>query len=113
MVGALFSTSGPPYVIYLSRRLRDKSELRSSFSVVIMMESALRLTVFLAAGLVLQEHMLTALLLALPLMAFGLHVGNRIHLDISQTLLMRLVGLLLTASGLSLISKSGVMARFS
>lgn len=113
MVGALFSTSGPPYVIYLSRRLRDKSELRSSFSVVIMMESALRLTVFLAAGLVLQEYMLTALLLAFPAMAFGLYVGNRIHLGISQTQLMRMVGLLLTASGLSLLFKSGVMARFS
>lgn len=111
MVGALFSTSGPPYVIYLSHRLRDKSQLRSSFSVMIMLESALRLMVFLAAGLVLQEHMLSALLLAFPLMGFGLYVGNRIHLGVSQPQLLKMVGLLLTATGLSLMYRSALMAE--
>lgn len=103
MAGALFNTSGPPYVIYLTHRLRDKSQLRSTFSALILMESGLRLVVFLVAGLMLQEDLLLSLLLALPLMWFGLYVGNRIHLGISQAHMNKLLGTLLAVSGTSLI----------
>jgi uncharacterized protein len=110
-VGALFSTSGPPYVIYLTHRLRDPSQLRSSFSALIMLESGLRLIVFLFAGLVLQDSMMPALLLAFPLMWFGLYVGNRIHLNVSQHQLLKIIGMLLTASGFSLIFRSDVLTK--
>jgi len=105
-VGALFGTGGPPYIVYLSHRLRDKSELRSTFSGLFMIEGGLRVAAFLATGLLLQEHMTAALLLALPVMALGLYVGHHIHLGISQRLMMRTIGLLLAGSGISLIWKS-------
>lgn len=101
--GAMFNTSGPPYMIYLTHRLRDKSQLRSTFSALILMESGLRLVVFLIAGLMLQEDMLLSLLVAFPLMWFGLYVGNRIHLGISREQMMKLLGTLLAVSGTSLI----------
>ncbi|MDP1536371.1 MAG: sulfite exporter TauE/SafE family protein [Burkholderiales bacterium] len=110
-VGALFSTSGPPYVIYLTHRLRDPAQLRSSFSALIMLESGLRLIVFLFAGLVLQEDMIPALLLAFPLMWFGLYVGNRIHLGVSKHQLLKIIGMLLTASGFSLFFRSDVLYK--
>lgn len=79
---------------------------------MIMLESSLRLMVFFAAGLVLREHMLSALLLALALMGFGLYVGHRIHPGVSQPQLLKMLGLLLTATGLSLICRSDLMAGF-
>ena len=105
-VGALFGTGGPPYIVYLSHRLHDKAELRSTFSGLFMIEGGLRVAAFLSTGLLLQEHMATALLLALPVMALGLFVGHHIHLGISQRHMLKMVGLLLAGSGISLVWKS-------
>lgn len=106
LVGALFSTGGPPFIIYLSHRLRDKSALRATFSGLFMLEGSLRLVVFAVAGLLFQDGLATALALALPVMAAGLYIGHRMHLGISQQQALALVGLLLAASGLSLIWKA-------
>lgn len=106
LVGALFSTGGPPFIIYLSHRLRDKSALRATFSGLFMLEGSLRLVVFAVAGLLFQDGLATALALALPVMAAGLYIGHRMHLGISQQQALALVGLLLAASGTSLIWKA-------
>lgn len=105
-VGALFGTGGPPYIIYLTHRLRDKAEFRSTFSGLFMIEGSLRIAAFLATGLLLQENMAAALLLALPVMALGLYLGHHIHLGMAQRHMMKLIGLLLAGSGLSLVWKS-------
>lgn len=105
-VGALFGTGGPPYIIYLSHRLKDKAELRATFSGLFTFEGGLRLISFLATGLLLQQGMLTALFAALPVMALGLYLGHRVHLGISNPQMLRLVGLLLVGSSLSLIWKA-------
>lgn len=105
-VGALFGTGGPPYIVYLSHRLRDKAELRATFSGLFMIEGGLRVTAFLVTGLLLQEYMLTALLLALPVMVLGLYLGHHVHLGISQRQMMKLIGMLLVGSGISLILKA-------
>ena len=76
-----------------------------------MLESGLRLIVFLFAGLVLQDSMILALLLAFPMMWFGLYVGNRIHLSVSQHQLLKIIGMLLTASGFSLVIRSDVLTK--
>jgi len=105
-VGALFGTGGPPYIVYLTHRLREKAEFRSTFSALFMIEGGSRLAAFLVTGLLLQENMLTALLLALPVMALGLYLGHHVHLGISQRQLFRVIGLLLLGSGASLVFKA-------
>lgn len=101
-VGALFGTGGPPYIIYLSHRLKDKAKLRATFSALFIFDGGLRLVSFLIAGLLLQNGMFTALLAALPIMALGLYLGHRVHLGISSQQMLRLVGALLIGSGISL-----------
>lgn len=101
-VGALFGTGGPPYIIYLSHRLKDKAKLRATFSGLFIFDGGLRLVSFLVAGLLLQNGMFTALLAALPIMALGLYLGHRVHLGISSQQMLRLVGALLIGSGISL-----------
>lgn len=105
-VGALFGTGGPPYIIYLSHRLKDKAALRATFSGLFIFDGGLRLVSFLAAGLLLQNGMLAALLAALPVMALGLYLGHRAHLGISSLQMLKLIGVLLIGSGVSLIWKA-------
>lgn len=106
LIGALFGTGGPPFVVYLSHRLHDKTQLRGTLSGLFMLDGALRIITFLVFGLLLQTEMLTALLLALPLMALGLYLGNKVHLGISHRQQLAIIGGLLLLSGGSLLWKA-------
>lgn len=107
-VGALFGTGGPPYIIYLSHRLRDKAELRASFSGLFMIDGGTRLVTFLITGLLLQPGLLWAYLGALPIMAVGLKLGHKVHLGLSNQQMLRLIGALLLGSGISLLWKAWI-----
>ena len=106
MVGALFGTGGPPYVIYLNHRLRDKGELRATFSGLFILEGGVRIVTFLIAGLLLDIKLLFAILAALPLVALGLFLGNRVHIGLAPAQMQRLLGGLLLISGTSLLWRS-------
>lgn len=103
LIGAMFGTGGPPFVIYLTHRLRDKTQFRGTLSGLFMLDGAVRLMTFLVMGLLLQPSMLTALLISLPLMAAGLYLGHKVHVGISQRQQLALIGVLLLGSGSSLL----------
>ncbi|MBS1246644.1 MAG: hypothetical protein H6R47_843 [Proteobacteria bacterium] len=102
-IGALFGTGGPPYVIYLNHRLHDKGELRATFSGLFLIEGGLRIVVFLVAGLLLHTELQLTILAALPLVALGLFLGNRVHIGLSPLQMQRLIGIMLLVSGTSLL----------
>lgn len=104
LIGALFGTGGPPYVIYLTHRIPNKSALRASLSGLFLLDGSLRLLTFLITGL-LGLHLLPTLALAAPMVILGLYLGHRVHLGISQRQMMLLIGLLLLGSGASLLVK--------
>ncbi len=103
--GALFGTGGPPYIMYLSRRLLDKGEVRATFSWLFAMEGGFRLALFLFAGLLLDDKLQLAYVLGLIPMALGLSIGNKVHLDITSAGMLRVVGALLVLSGSMLFLK--------
>ena len=105
LIGALFGTGGPPYVVYLSHRLHDKTQLRGTLSGLFMLEGALRVITFLFMGLFVQPEMLTTILIALPLAGIGLALGNKVHLGISNRHQLSIIGMLLLVSGGSLLWK--------
>ncbi len=105
-VGAVFGTGGPPHIIYLSHRLHDKTQLRASFTGLFVIEGLMRASLFIATGLLLQDGMFTALLVALPLMASGLYLGHRAHVGLSNRQMMTIIGTLLLLSGGSLLWKA-------
>ncbi|MEZ5542833.1 MAG: sulfite exporter TauE/SafE family protein [Pseudomonadota bacterium] len=105
LIGAMFGTGGPPYVVYLTHRLHDKSRLRGTLSGLFMFEGALRLATFLFLGLFAQARMLEAILLALPLTGLGLLLGHRVHTGITRRQQLALIGVLLIVSGASLLWK--------
>ena len=103
--GALFGTSGPPYVIYLTHRLKDKTAVRATFSWLFVIDGGFRLGIFLIAGLLLDPKLQFVYALSLVPMLLGLHMGNKVHLDITSEGMLRVVGGLLVVSGAMLFIK--------
>lgn len=104
--GTLFGTGGPPYLLYLARRIEDKSALRATMGVMVWFSLVIRLVVFAAAGVLIQPGLATGLIWFLPAAALGLWVGNRIHRRSASTTMLRFLYLLLVASGLSLVVRA-------
>ena len=106
--GALFGTGGPPYIMYLTRRLLDKGEVRATFSWLFAIEGGFRLALFLLAGLLLDTKLQLAYVLGLVPMAAGLYMGNKVHLDMTSEGMLKVVGALLVLSGLLLFLKAAI-----
>lgn len=105
-VSGLFGTGGPPYVIYLTHRIRDKGQLRATLSLLFMMEGTFRVGVFLAAGLLADVRVWWGVALGAPLLALGLWLGSHVHLRLAPGRMVRVVGLVLLGAGASLLFKS-------
>jgi uncharacterized membrane protein YfcA len=106
--GALFGASGPPYIMYLTRRLLDKGQVRATFSWLFAIDGGFRLVLFLFAGLLLDTKLQIAYMLGLLPMAAGLYIGNKVHLDITSEGMLRVVGALLVVSGAMLFLKAAI-----
>jgi uncharacterized protein len=106
--GTLFGTGGPPYIMYLTRRLLDKGEVRATFSWLFALDGGFRLAVFLFAGLLFNPKLQIAYVLGLGPMALGLYIGNKVHLDITSEGMLKVVGALLVLSGLVLFLKVAI-----
>lgn len=105
-VGGLFGTGGPPYVIYLSHRLKDKGELRATFSGVFFLEGLFRIASFLTAGLLMNMEVWRNYGLGLPVALLALYGGSHVHTGITQAQMTRLIGGLLLVSSVSLFIKA-------
>jgi len=105
-VGALFGTGGPPYIIYLTHRIREKSELRASFSALFFVDGLMRIISFLIAGLLVTANVWLAYLAALPIMLGAIYMGGRVHVGLAPAQITRLVGVLLLVSSVSLLTKA-------
>jgi uncharacterized membrane protein YfcA len=103
--GALFGIGGPPYAIYLSRRIEDKSVLRATVATMVIFSVGSRLIAYALAGLVMWDELKVALAL-LPFVFAGLWAGGRVHLRISREQLARVISVLLIATGISLLVRA-------
>jgi uncharacterized membrane protein YfcA len=102
----MFGTGGPPYVIYLQHRLKDKGELRATLSGVFFLEGLFRIGSFVAASLLMQAEVWQAYALGLPVALAGLYGGSHVHTGLSQLQMTRVIGALLLLSSLSVFVKA-------
>lgn len=109
-ISGAFGTGGPPYVIYLTRRLKDKNALRATITRLFLVEGGLRLVVFAALGLLLVANVWQMALVGWVAMAAGLWLGGKAHLKMSNAQIFRVIGWLLVLSGVSLVVKGGLIA---
>lgn len=105
-VSGLFGTGGPPYVIYLSHRIQDKSALRATLSGLFFLEGLMRIVTFLAAGLLMERQAWLSSLMAAPVIFAALYAGSHVHTRLSDGQMLRLVNLLLLGSAIAVLAKA-------
>ena len=106
VLGALFGTGGPPYVAYLTGRLRDPGAQRATISQMVILSVGLRVIIFAVAGLLFTRNLWTAVGLLLPVAWIGVWVGHRIQLRVAPAMLARVIALALFVTGASLIVRT-------
>ena len=104
LVGTLFGTGGPFYVIYLQLRHLDKAAFRATVASIFMIDGGIRVGGFALSGFFIHETLLLAAL-GLPIMGLAMYLGGHIHTSISQTTFRRAIGVLLLGSGAALLLK--------
>lgn len=103
MIGTLFSTGGPFYVIYLQLQGLNKSVFRATFASIFLIDGCLRIGSYFFSDLITNE-VLTIFIIALPIMFISLYVGQHIHTRISQLNFQRIIGVLLVISSITLFN---------
>jgi uncharacterized membrane protein YfcA len=104
LVGTLFGTGGPFYVIYLQLRSLEKSQFRATFAAIFLLDGTYRIGGYFLTGF-FNVNLLLLLAVTLPVMAVSIYLGGRIHTTVSQETFKRGISLLLLASGAALLLK--------
>lgn len=102
---SVFGVGGPFYVMYLVGRGSTPNQIRATMPLIFMFTTVGRIVLFSIAGLMTKDVLVTAAAL-IPVMFIGLWLGNRLHLNISHNHAVRVIGTLLTLSGISLLIRS-------
>lgn len=102
LVGTLFGTGGPFYVIYFTLRGLGKAQFRATFATLFLVEGLARLVGYGAAGMLGGGSLLLAAA-GLPMLLGGLYVGGKLHLRLGPRAFQRWIGLLLALAGVSLL----------
>ncbi len=106
VTSTLFGAGGPPYAIYLSRRALSKEQYRSTLGVCTMFSISLRIVAFFIAGPLQSTTPWLWALVALPASFAGLWVASKAFARVSRDMLIRVIGVMLAVSGISLIMRA-------
>jgi uncharacterized membrane protein YfcA len=105
-VATVFGAGGPVYATYLSGRLKDKDETRSTISTLISISAFSRAILYALGGLLLHWTIFAGMLVLAPFVWMGIRTGARIHVGLTQGQMRRLVGMLLVLTGSSLLIRA-------
>ena len=100
---ALYGTGGPVYMVYLARRLPDKTVMRATIGVLIFGTALIRLVLFTGSGFYRQDGLLPLALALLPCAIAGYLAGSFLHARMSAKRAIQAVWLLLIAGSASLL----------
>ena len=102
LIGTLFGTGGPFYVIYLRLRQLDKTAFRATAATIFLIDGSSRIVGYFLSGFYELDTMIL-LAAALPVMVIAMYVGGHIHTNISQQTFQQGIGVLLIGSGMALL----------
>ncbi|MNC89430.1 Sulfite exporter TauE/SafE [compost metagenome] len=102
----MFGAGGPPYIIYLSRRGLTREQLRATLGFATLTSISLRTVAFFVTGFLLDPQVWLCAVAIVPAGLVGLWAAGFLFRRISRDGLMRVVTLMLVASGVSLIARA-------
>jgi len=105
LIGALFGTGGPFYVLYLKMRQVSKQQFRATITMIFLVDGGARMFGYYYSDLFTYKMLLLALVL-LPVLILAMYVGQHLHIKINDNRFNQVVSILLLVSGLSLAVKS-------
>ena len=103
---ALFGTGGPIYTIYLTRRIENKSQLRTNISIVILISGLTRLVLFSGFGLYSHMNVQFLLVALVPYGVVGLFMGMKLSSKMTPARVMQIIWVVLVGGGISLIGRA-------
>jgi uncharacterized membrane protein YfcA len=101
VLGGLIGISGPPIIWHFGRQF-TKRVFRQILVPVFVIAALARATTYGALGLV-DAHVARCIAAALPGLAIGIYVGNRIFVSLSEVVFSRIVGLVLLVVSLRIL----------
>lgn len=102
-MGTVFGTmSSVFFAIYLDARRITKAQFRATISALMLLLALVRGAGYLAVG-VFEREALVLFAVALPFMAIGMYLGDRMHARIDEKTFKRLVCGILLVSGVALM----------
>lgn len=104
VLGGMFGTSGPPYVMYLVNQIKRKEVLRASLIGLFAVDSTFRLLYYIVNGLVTKSVLMMSIYL-LPALMLGILLGKVHFRIVREAIYKKFVVILLIISGLVLIIK--------
>ena len=106
ITSTVFGAGGPPYAIYLSQRGLTKEQFRATMGFATMTSISVRALAFVLTGMLLVPDVWVKAMAAIPAGLAGIWVARKVFRRISREVLLRVVAVLLVASGISLISRA-------
>jgi len=105
LIGALFATGGPFYVLYLKMRKVTKQQFRATITMIFLVDGGARMFGYFYSDLFTAKTVTLSLVL-LPVLFLAMYVGQHLHIKINDHRFNQVVSILLLLSGLSLVIKS-------
>jgi len=106
ITSTLFGAGGPPYAIYLSQRGLTKEQFRATMGFATMTSIGVRVLAFFITGLLLDKDVWIAAVFAVPSALLALWIARKLFHRISREILMRVVAVMLLASGGALVLRA-------
>ncbi len=101
MIGTLFGTGGPFYVIYLQLQGFTKATFRATIAVIFLLDGSARLITYYFNNFY-NSDVLWLFALGLPVMILGMYIGEHVHTNISVQTIKKGISILLLLSGSAL-----------
>ncbi len=105
ILSGLFGTGGPPLIIYYLIRGDDKAVFRGNLMAIFLLMTIVRFPSYFMEGLLTTERIWSGLTL-IPAVIIGAWLGNRIHINLDESVFQRLVSTALVCIGILLLFQS-------
>ncbi|MFH1786252.1 MAG: sulfite exporter TauE/SafE family protein [archaeon] len=102
ILGSLFGTNGPPLVIYYSRTLEDKKQIRAATAPFFVIDCLWRGGMYAFIGMFSASTFEFFGYLLIPLL-IGVFIGSKLHLRVGKEAFTKAVALILIIAGLRLL----------